>query len=137
MKKQRKKIGKGRFAAGIAVAILLLGGGIGFGTGAFGHGSQQAIPASASASAFAVAATVKASPSPSAAPTPSLQTITVKEKTIYYGGKAVTAGELEQMLLSSYDGKSTATIVDDTAIKSTYDSVIAVLKKLDITYIEK
>lgn len=63
--------------------------------------------------------------------------ITVSEKKIYYQDKEYTLDSLKEALLRDYTGGYVYKLHDDHAIKSTYDSVKALLSELDIEYIEK
>ncbi len=60
-------------------------------------------------------------------------TITVREGKLLYEGREVTLDQLEENLLKDYKAdSSTVELLDDHAIKATYDEVSALLQRLSI-----
>ena len=123
-------------AAGVgAVALLamLLGGRFGLGMG--GNGGEGLLPAQDSAPEPVQAETETEEVVQE--PDDGVLTITVREDGLDYEGKSVSISELEAALLSEYKEGASVELVDDHAVKASYDEVCALLQQLSIEYTEK
>ena len=149
-KNEEKKKRSGGKAAGVAALILLLAGGGWFGLGggrgllpggegagsggSLLPGTQQVQTVDAAQSAESAAP-----PEESAAPAEhaNVLAIRVSENFVTLNGEEYSLEALEQALLSDYTEGMEVTLTDDHAIKAAYDSVAALLDRLDIPYNEK
>jgi hypothetical protein len=61
-------------------------------------------------------------------------TVTVREDKLLFQGEEVSPEELEEALLRSYSTEKQVELVDDGAIKASYDTAAAILERLEIPY---
>ena len=139
----------GKVTAGaVVLALLLAGGHFGLGIGREGGGllTGQALETATETvtetaqkvqeTAVETAEKVQEAVTEAVAPQDErVLTVTVKEDKLLYEGEEVTLAQLEEDLLKDYKaGTNTVELVDDHAIKASYDEVNALLQKLNIPY---
>ena len=61
-------------------------------------------------------------------------TVTVREDKLLFEGEEVSPEELEEALLRSYSTEKQVELVDEGAIKASYDTAAAILERLEIPY---
>ena len=61
-------------------------------------------------------------------------TVTVREDKLLFQGEEVSPEELEEALLRNYSTEKQVELVDDGAIKASYDTAAAILERLEIPY---
>ena len=141
----------GKVTAGaVVLALLLAGGHFGLGIGREGGGlltgqaletaTETVTQTAEKVQETAVETAEKVQEAVTEAVSPQddgVLTITVKEDKLLYEGSEVTLAQLEESLLKDYKaGTNTVELVDDHAIKATYDEVSALLQKLAIPFTE-
>lgn len=139
----------GKVTAGaVVLALLLAGGHFGLGIGREGGGlltgqaletaTETVTQTAEKVQETAVETAEKVQEAVTEAVSPQddgVLTITVKEDKLLYEGSEVTLAQLEENLLKDYKaGTNTVELVDDHAIKATYDEVSALLQKLNIPF---
>ena len=121
-------------AAGVgAAALLALLLGNRFGIGLGGDGGSGLLPAQDNAPAPAETKTEEQVEQAD----DGVLSITVREDGLLYEGKSVSIEELEAALLSDYKEGVSVELVDDHAVKASYDEACALLQRLAIDYTEK
>ena len=139
----------GKVTAGaVVLALLLMGGHFGLGIGREGGGlltgealqnaTETVTETAQNAKETVVETAEKVQETVTEAVSPQddgVLTVTVKEDKLLYEGQEVTLAQLEESLLKDYKaGTNTVELVDDHAIKASYDEVNALLQKLNIPY---
>ncbi len=139
----------GKVTAGaVVLALLLAGGHFGLGIGREGGGlltgqaletaTETVTQTAEKVQETAVETAEKVQEAVTEAVSPQddgVLTITVKEDKLLYEGSEVTLAQLEESLLKDYKaGTNTVELVDDHAIKATYNEVSALLQKLNIPF---
>lgn len=139
----------GKVTAGaVVLALLLAGGHFGLGIGREGGGlltgqaletaTETVTQTAEKVQETAVETAEKVQEAVTEAVSPQddgVLTITVKEDKLLYEGSEVPLAQLEENLLKDYKaGTNTVELVDDHAIKATYDEVSALLQKLNIPF---
>ena len=135
MAQEEKKRHGGRTAtiAAAAAALLLAGGGMrSNGFGLLPNEGDSVLPEEGTTTVQEVVD--RRDPQPEAQAEDYVLTVTVREDKLLFEGEEVSPEELEEALLRGYSTEKQVELVDDGAIKASYDTAAAILERLEIPY---
>ena len=137
MAHEEKKRHSGRtLTVAAAAAVLLLAGG-GMRSNGFGllpNEGDSVLPEEGTTTVQEVVDRRDPQPEAQAEAEDYVLTVTVREDKLLFEGEEVSPEELEEALLRAYSTEKQVELVDDGAIKASYDTAAAILERLEIPY---
>ena len=131
---EKKRHGGRTVTVAAAAAVLLLAGG-GMRSNGFGllpEKGDSVLPEEGTTTVQEVVD--RRDPQPETEADDYVLTVTVREDKLLFQGEEVSPEELEEALLRSYSTEKQVELVDDGAIKASYDTAAAILERLEIPY---
>ena len=130
---RRRHGGRTATIAAAAAVLLLAGGGMrSNGFGLLPEKGDSVLPEEGTTTVQEVVD--RRDPQPETEADDYVLTVTVREDKLLFQGEEVSPEELEEALLRSYSTEKQVELVDDGAIKASYDTAAAILERLEIPY---